>query len=44
VAEHRQPGVEPGLVGDPALPALAIPAGDLIGIVLCHDYPLLVRS
>jgi multidrug efflux pump subunit AcrA (membrane-fusion protein) len=37
LAEHRQPGVEPGLVGDPALPALTIPVGDPIGIVLCHD-------
>lgn len=40
LAEHRQPGVEPGLVGDPALPALAIPVGDLIGIVLRHDISL----
>ena len=37
LAEHRQHGVEPGLVGDPALPALALPVGDLIGIALCHD-------
>jgi hypothetical protein len=29
-------GVEPGLVSDPALPALAIPVGDLIGILLCN--------
>jgi hypothetical protein len=39
-AEHRQPGVEPGLVGDPALPALVIPVGDLIRISLCHDISL----
>jgi polyribonucleotide nucleotidyltransferase len=32
--------VEPGLVGDPALPALAIPVGDLIGILLCHAISL----
>lgn len=31
LAEHRQPSVEPGLVGDRALPGLAIPVGDLIG-------------
>jgi hypothetical protein len=29
LAEHRQHGVEPGLVGDPALPALTIPVGNL---------------
>ena len=40
LAEHRRYGVEPGLVGDPALPALVIPAGDPIGIVLCHDISL----
>ncbi|HJT00118.1 MAG TPA: hypothetical protein VJ756_13585 [Terriglobales bacterium] len=36
LAKRRQHGVEPGLVSDPALPALAIPVGDLIGILLCH--------
>src|SRR5437764_883142 len=40
LAEHRHHGVEPGLVSDPALPALAIPVGDLIGILLCHDISL----
>jgi hypothetical protein len=30
LAEHRHPGIEPGLVGEPALPVLAIPVGDLI--------------
>src|SRR5438552_7728591 len=40
LAEHRQHGVEPSLVGDPALPALAIPVGDLIGILLCHAISL----
>ena len=40
LAEHRHHGVEPGLVGDPALPALAIPVGDLISILLCHAISL----
>lgn len=40
LAEHLQPGVEPGLVDNPALPALAIPVGGVIGIVLCHDISL----
>ena len=39
VAEHRQHSVEQDLVGDPALPALAIPVGDLIGVLLCHARP-----
>jgi len=29
LAEYRHHGVEPGLVSDPALPALAIPVGHL---------------
>jgi hypothetical protein len=37
LAEHRHYGVEAGLVSDPALPALVIPVGDLIGILLGHD-------
>jgi len=37
IAVLRKHGVEPGLVGDPVLSALAIPVGDLIGILLCHD-------
>jgi hypothetical protein len=41
LAEHRQHGVEPSLIGAPARPALAIPVGDLIGILLCHAISLL---
>ncbi|MNP00187.1 hypothetical protein D3C76_919740 [compost metagenome] len=37
LAKYRKHGVEPGLVGDPVLSALAIPVGDLIGFLLCHD-------
>ncbi|GFM74798.1 hypothetical protein PSCICM_06170 [Pseudomonas cichorii] len=37
LAERRQHGVEPNLVGGPALPALAIPVSGLIDILLCHD-------
>jgi hypothetical protein len=46
LAKRRQHGVEPGLVSDPALPALAIPVGDLIGILLCHaiSFLVLIRS
>jgi hypothetical protein len=40
LAEHRHHGVEPGLVSDPALPALAIPVGYLINILLCHAISL----
>lgn len=37
LAEHREHGVEPGLVGGPVLSTLAIPVSYLIGILLCHD-------
>jgi hypothetical protein len=40
LAEHRQHGVEPGLVSDPALLALVIPIGDLIDVLLCHAMSL----
>lgn len=40
LAEYRHHGVEPSLVGDPALPALTIPVGDLMGIFLCHASSL----
>jgi hypothetical protein len=40
LAEHRHHGIEPGLVSDPTLPALAIPVGYLINILLCHAISL----
>ena len=36
-AEKRHHGVDPSLIGDPTLPALAIPVGGLIGISPRHD-------
>src|SRR6266567_1359157 len=45
LAEHRHHGIEPGLVSDPALPALAFPVGYLINIFLCHAFVLvLIRN
>ncbi|MNR45009.1 hypothetical protein D3C85_1638180 [compost metagenome] len=40
LAEHRHHGIEPSLVGDPVLPALTIPVGDWIGILLFHAISL----
>jgi hypothetical protein len=40
LAEHRQHCIEPSLVADPILTALAIPVGGLIGILLCHVISL----
>ncbi|ERH48516.1 hypothetical protein [Pseudomonas simiae] len=37
LAKYRKHGVEPGLIGGPVLSTFAIPIGDLIGFLLCHD-------
>lgn len=49
LSEHREHGVQPGLVGDPTLSALVIPIRDPITSLLCHIHilprpdPLLTR-